>query len=218
MNVTRSWLWSIRGVETMLFDTRVKELKNEVSIRHIFSRTLRFCHMSRSLLVSSMVCQDTLSLSPIDFFDQMLVCSFWGRGSWLDFFCLGLLTSATTTQCSPEGDHGHGTVTHEWGTVCDRLIALDFRKRTREKTETLKKKNGIQFRKYLSQTFSLIRLDFSSMSPKFLFFFVIPTEPSIRTHRWCAEGSAEVPGSKVLTQWTLNLRVYAHTCTQTKEI
>jgi len=49
-------------------------------------------------------------------------------------------------------------------------------------------------------------------------FFVIPTEPSIRTHRCCAEGSAVAPGSKVLPQWTLNSRVYAHTCTQTKEI
>jgi len=63
-----------------------------------------------------------------------------------------------------------------------------------------------------------VRLDFSSMSPKFPFFFVIPTEPSIRTHRWCAEGRVEAPGSKVLPQWTLNSRVYAHTCTQTKEI
>ena len=49
-------------------------------------------------------------------------------------------------------------------------------------------------------------------------FFCILTEPSIRTQRWCAEGSAEAPGSKVLPQWTLNLRVYAHTCTQTKDI
>jgi len=98
-----------------------------------------------------------------------------------------------------------------------KLIALDFRKRTMEKIVILGG-NHICFRKSLSQTFNLVRLHFFSRSPKFPFFFVIPTEPSIRTHRWCAEGSAEALGSKVLLQWTLNLRVYAHTCTQTKEI
>jgi len=60
--------------------------------------------------------------------------------------------------------------------------------------------------------------NFSSMSPKFLLLFVIPTEPSIRTHRWCAEGSAEASGSKVLPQWTLNLRVYAHMYTDKRDI
>jgi len=30
--VTRSWLRSIRGVESLLFDTRVREIKNEVPI------------------------------------------------------------------------------------------------------------------------------------------------------------------------------------------
>ena len=94
-------------------------IKNDVSIRHIFFRTHpdHFCHMSRSLLVSSLVCQDTLFLSLIYFFDQMLVCSFWGGGSGLDFFSLFLLTSTgiptirnctlPTPQRSPEGYHGH---------------------------------------------------------------------------------------------------------------
>ena len=82
-------------------------MKNEVSIRHIFFRTLRFCHMSRSLLVFWLVCQDTLFFSLIYFFDQMLVCSFWGGGSGLDFFGLVLLTSTATLQRSPEGNHGH---------------------------------------------------------------------------------------------------------------
>jgi len=90
------------------------------------------------------------------------------------------------------------------------LIALDFRKRTIEKIVNLGG-NHICFRESLSQTFNLVRLDFPSMSPKFPFFLVIPTQPSIRTHRWCAEGSAEAPGSKVLPLWTLNLRVYSKT-------
>jgi len=62
-------------------------------IRHIFSTILRFNHMSQlrhvikaedcgeSLLISSLVCQDTLVLILIDFFDQMLNCSFYGGGS-----------------------------------------------------------------------------------------------------------------------------------------
>jgi len=58
----------------LLFDKR--EIKNEVSIRHLFSRTLHFCHMSRSISVSSLVRQDTLFSSLIDFFDHMLMCSF----------------------------------------------------------------------------------------------------------------------------------------------
>jgi len=53
--------------------------ENEVSIRHIFSRTLHFCHMSRSISGSSRVRQDTLFLSLIDFFDHMLMCSFLRR-------------------------------------------------------------------------------------------------------------------------------------------
>ena len=63
-------------------------------IRQIVSRILRFDHMSRSLAVSSLVCQDTLVLVLIYVFDWMLNCSFYGVGSRLrlDFFCFVLLT------------------------------------------------------------------------------------------------------------------------------
>jgi len=61
-----------------------------------------------------------------------------------------------------------------------KLIALDFRKRTRERMGTLGG-NHICFRNSLSQTFNLIRLDFSSMSPRFPFFCCfVATQPSIR--------------------------------------
>jgi len=99
-----------------------------------------------------------------------------------------------------------------------KLIALDFRKRTIEKTETLGG-NHIFFRKPLSQTFSLIRLD-SSESPRFPFFNVIssPHNRQLGMHTGGVEGNPEALGSKTLPQWTLNLRVYAHICRQTKEI
>jgi len=66
-----------------------------------------------------------------------------------------------------------------------KIIALDFRKRTRERMGTLGG-NHICFRKSLSQTFNLIRLDFSSMLPKFPFFCCfVATQPSIRdAHKW----------------------------------
>ena len=51
-----------------------------------------------------------------------------------------------------------------------KLITLDFRKRTMEKIVNLGG-NHICFRKSLSQTFNLVRLDFSSMSLKFPCFF-----------------------------------------------
>jgi len=97
----------------LLFDKRVREIKNEVSIRHLLSRTLYFCHMSRSISVSSLVCQDTLFLSLIDFFDHMLMCSF---SEEVDL-------DSNTTQRSPEVDHGHGAVTHEWGADCGRNLS-----------------------------------------------------------------------------------------------
>jgi len=102
--------------------------------------------------------------------------------------------------------------------LLSKLIALDFRKSTREKTETLGG-NDVFFRKSLSQTSSLIRLDFSD-SPRFLFFNVVssPHNRQLGTHTGGVEGTPEAPGSKTLPQWTLNLRVYAHTCRQTKEM
>jgi hypothetical protein len=216
--MTRSWLWNFRGGQLLLFDKRVREIKNEVSIRHIFSRTLYFCHMSRSISVSSLVRQDTLFLSLIDFFDHMLMCSFLRRWILTRLLLCGFVDINRHYATQSRG-RSRSRCRDPWVgcSLRPKLIALDFRKRTMEKIVNLGG-NHICFRKSLSQTFNLVRLDFSSMSPKFPFFFVIPTEPSIRTHRWCAEGSAEAPGSKVLPQWTLNLRVYAHTCTQTKEI
>ena len=63
------------------------------------------------------------------------------------------------------------------------------------------------------------KLNSSSMSPRFPFFCCfVATQPSIRNaHKWC-EGTPEAPGSKTLPQWTLDLRVYVHTCRQTKEM
>ena len=57
------------------------------SFDKIFFTTLRFCHTSRSLSVSSLGCIDIFLLGRIYFFDQMLDLSFFGGGSWLDFFC-----------------------------------------------------------------------------------------------------------------------------------
>ena len=48
---------------------------------------------------------------------------YWGGGSWLDFFYVVLLTSTDTTQRSPEVDHVHGAVNHEWGAACDRNLS-----------------------------------------------------------------------------------------------
>jgi len=217
--MTRSWLWNFRGGQLLkLFDKRVRVIKNEVSIRRIFSRTLYFCHMSWSISVSSLVRQDTLFLSLIDFFDHMLMCSFLRRWILTRLLLCGFVDINRNYATQSRG-RSRSRCRDPWVgcSLRPKLIALDFRKKTMKKIVNLGG-NHICFRKSLSQTFNLVRLDFSSMSPKFPPFFVIPTEPSIRTHRWCAEGSAEAPGSKVLPQWTLNLRVYAHTCTQTKEI
>ena len=208
--MTRSWLWNFRGGQLLLFDKMVREIKNEVSIRHIFSRTLYFCHMSRSISVSSLVRQNTLFLSLIDFFDHMLMFSFLRRWILTRLLLCGFVDINQHYATQSRGR------SRSRCSLRPKLIALEFRKMTMEKIVNLGG-NHICFRKFWSQTFNLVRLDFSSMFPKFSFFLVVPTEPSIRTHRWCAEGSAEAPGSKVLPQWTLNLRVYAHTCTQTNE-
>ena len=69
----------------------------------------------------------------------------------------------------------------------------------------------IFFRKSLSQTFSLMRLDFYE-SPRFPFFDVVssPHNRQLGTHTGSVEGKPEAPDSKTLPQWTLNLRVYTH--------
>jgi len=67
-----------------------------------------------------------------------------------------------------------------------KLIALDFRKRTRERMGTIRG-NDIFFRKSVSQTLNLLKLDFCSESPRFPFFCCfVATQPSIRNaHKWC---------------------------------
>ena len=88
----------------------------------------------------------------LGFFDQMSVCSFWGGGSWLDFFFFKFgfcwheppLRNAVPRET---------TVTIPWpmnGVQFAPELGLDFRKRTREKTETLGWYD-IFFRKSLSQ-------------------------------------------------------------------
>jgi len=130
-----------------------------------------------------------------------------------------LLTSTDTTQRSPEVDHGHGAVTHEWGAVCDRNLSHWISEKGPWRRWGLSEEI-ILFSKVFVTNLQFGRVRFFFKVSEVSIFFVVPTEPSIRTHRWCAEGNAEAPagGSKVLSQWTLNLRVYAHTCTQTKEI
>ena len=74
------------------------------------------------------------------------------------------------------------TVTYRdpWmGCILRPKIALDFRKRTRERMGTLGG-NHFCFRKSLSQTYNWIRLDFSSF-----FCCFVATQPSIRNaHKW----------------------------------
>jgi len=173
--------------------------------------------MSRSISGSSLVRQDTLFLSLIDFCDHVLMCSFLRRWILTRLLLCGFVDINRHYATQSRG-RSRSRCRDSWvrSILRPKLNTLDFRKRSMERMGTLGG-NHICFRKSLSQTFNLVRLDLSSMSPKFPIFFVVPTEPSIRTYRWCAEGT-EAPGSKVLPQWTLNLRVYAHTCTQTKEI
>ena len=135
----------------------------------------------------------------------MLVCSFWAGGSGLDFFGLILLTSTGIPPISFQyklysQPPLRNTVPREITvTYCDpwmgcilrpKLIAVYFRKRTRERMGTLGG-NQICFRKSLSQTFNVIRLDFSSISPRFPFFCCfVATQPSIRNADKWFEGKA----------------------------
>jgi len=117
-------------------------------------------------------------LSLIDFFDQMLVCSFWGGGSGLDFFGLVLLTSIATLQRSPEGDHGHVP----WpmnGVHFATENRAGFQKKDQVEDGDSRRKSFL-FPKILSQTYNLIRSDF----PSFFCCFVA-TQPSVRiAHKW----------------------------------
>jgi len=113
----------------------------------------------------------TLFLGLIYFFDQMLVCSAWGGGSWLNFFFLVVVVNCHYATQSRRRSRSRYRDPWMGSSLRPKLIALDFRKRSREKTETLGG-NDICFRKPLSQTFSLIRLDFSESS-RFPFFVVV---------------------------------------------
>ena len=145
---------------------------------------------SWSSMPHCLVCQDTSFLSLIYFFDQMLVCSFEEvnlDSTSLVWFCLHQppLRNAVQREITVKyRDPWMGCI------LRPKLSALDFRKRTRERMGTLGG-NHICFRKSLSQTFNLIRLDFSSMSPRFPFFCCfVATQPSIRNvHKWF-EGKA----------------------------
>jgi len=219
--MTRSWLLNFRGFSCYYwtrgwgrlttrspFDTSSPQLCPFVTCLDLF----RFPHWFVKILCSWVW---LISLT------TCWCVLFWGGGSWLDFFYVVLLTSTDTTRRSPEVDHGHGAVTHEWGAVCDRNLLHWISGKGPWRRLWISEEIIFVFESLCHRdkpSIWSLRLDFSSMSPKFPFFFVIPTEPSIRTHRWSAEGSVEAPGSKVLPQWTLNLRVYAHTCTLTKEI
>ena len=79
---------------------------------------------------------------------------------------------------------------------------------------------------YLLSKVFVTNLQFASDQVRFFrvtevsIFFVV-SSPHIRqlgTHTCGVEGRPEAPGSKVLLQWTLSLRAYAHTCRQTKKI
>jgi len=104
----------------------------------------------------------------------------------------------------------------EWGAFCDRNLSHWIM--TRERMGTLGG-NRVCFRKSLSQTFNLIKLDFSSFWLRFPIFVVSsPHNCQLGTHTNGLKGSLEAPDSKTLPQWILNLRVYAHICRQIKEI
>jgi len=93
-----------------------------------------------------------------------------------------------------------GTANPTWGDIFECCF----------KTESSKLESLFSL-KLVKRDLLALSFYFSKMSPEVVYLF----SPS---YRWWAEGSAEAPDSKVLPQWTLNLRVYAHTCTQTKEI
>ena len=80
-----------------------------------------------------------------------------------------------------------------------KLIALDFRKGTRERMGIIGG-NDIFFPKSVSQTFDMFKLDFFSESPRFPFVFVVssPHNRQSGPHTNGVRGRPEAPGSKVL--------------------
>ena len=177
MSVTRSWLRSIRGVQSLLFDTRVREIKNEVSIRQIFSRTRHFCHMSISF-----GCLTGLTRYFVLGFDLFLwpdVGLFFLRRWILTRLFFLVFVDMNRHYVTESRGRSQSRYRDPWMgySLLPKLIALDFKKKTREKMETLGR-NDIFFRKPLSQTFSLMRLDFSE-SPRFPFFLLFRCHTSV---------------------------------------
>ena len=176
--------------------------------------------MSRSLLVSSLVCQDTLFLSLIYFFDQMLVCSFWGGGSGLNFFGLVLLTSTATPQRSPEGDHGHVPWPMNGGVhFATETYRTGFQRKDQGEDGDSRRKPYL-FQKIFVTNFQFDQVRFFFNVTKVFIFFVVSSRHNrqLGTHTNGLKVLLEAPDSKALPQWILHLRVYAHTCRQTKEI
>jgi len=174
--------------------------------------------MSRSLLVSSLVCRDTLFLSLIYFSDQMLVCSFWGGRSGLDFFGLVLMASTATPQRSPEGDHSHVPWPMNGVHFATETYRTGSQKKDQGEDGDSRRKSHL-FSKIFVTNLQFDQVRFSSMSPRFPIFVVSsPHNRQLGTHTNGLKRSLEAPDLKTLPQWILNLRVYAHTCRQTKEI
>ena len=99
-----------------------EEDSKQISIRQIFLQNLPLLShvsISHGFLTGSLrylwLGSDLFLWPDVGFF------FIWGRiFTGLPKFCLILLTWTATTQRNPEGGHGHGTVTHEWGAVSDR--------------------------------------------------------------------------------------------------
>ena len=66
--------------------------------------------------------------------------------------------------------------------------------------------------------FDQVRFFFNVTEVSVFFFISWLHNRNLGMHTGGVQGSPEAPGSKALPQWTLNSRVYAHTCRQTKEI
>jgi len=173
--------------------------------------------MSRFLLVSSLVCQDTLFLSLIYFFDQKLVCSFSGDGSGLDFFGLVLSTSTATPECSREGDHAHVPWPMNVVHFATETYRAGFQKKDKGEYGDSRRKSYL-FPKIFVTNLQFDQVRFFFNCHRGFHFFVVssPHNRQLGTHTNDGlKGSLEAPDSKTLPQWILNLRVYAHTCRQT---
>ena len=150
--------------------------------------------MSLSLLVSSLVCQDTLFLSLIYFFDQKLVCSFSGDGSGLDFFGLVLSTSTATPECSREGDHAHVPWPMNVVHFATETYRAGFQKKDKGEYGDSRRKSYLFPKIFVTNLqFDQVRFFFNCHRGFHFFCCFVATQPSIRNaHKWWFEGK---PGS-----------------------